>query len=149
MADSIPFTVRPLQPTLVRPFHRDGWVFEIKIDGWRIVAYKSGRHVCLVSRTGVDHTARFRNLAAAVATLGRTPRSSWMARSPSSTSASSRALTSSQNPTLECWPRRRSTSPSTCSMPGARTFGHARWRPDAKCWRRSSTMPGRSSSFRA
>ncbi len=45
MATSIPFTLRPLQPTLVRPFHRDGWAFEEKIDGWRMVAYKRGRHV--------------------------------------------------------------------------------------------------------
>ncbi len=69
MADSIPFSVRPLQPTLVRPFHRDGWVFEEKIDGWRILAYKTGRQVRLVSRTGVDHTGRFRDLATAVAAL--------------------------------------------------------------------------------
>ncbi len=69
MAASIPFTLRPLQPTLVRPFHRDGWVYEVKIDGWRIIAYKSGRQVRLVSRNGVDHTARFRDLAAAVAAL--------------------------------------------------------------------------------
>jgi hypothetical protein len=28
---------RPTAPTLVRePFHRDGWVYEEKIDGWRI-----------------------------------------------------------------------------------------------------------------
>jgi len=30
-----------MAPTLVRePFHRDGWVYEEKIDGWRILAYK-------------------------------------------------------------------------------------------------------------
>jgi bifunctional non-homologous end joining protein LigD len=69
MADSVPFTLRALQPTLVRPFHRDGWVYEVKIDGWRIVAYKNGRQVRFVSRNGVDHTARFRDLAAAVAAL--------------------------------------------------------------------------------
>jgi len=29
-----------MHPTLVRePFHRDGWVYEEKYDGWRIVAY--------------------------------------------------------------------------------------------------------------
>jgi hypothetical protein len=29
----------PLVPTLVRePFHRPGWVFEEKVDGWRILA---------------------------------------------------------------------------------------------------------------
>jgi hypothetical protein len=27
-----------MQPTLVQPFHRDGWVYEKKVDGWRMVA---------------------------------------------------------------------------------------------------------------
>src|SRR4029450_433452 len=31
----------PMAPTLVRePFHRDGWVYEEKVDGWRMLAYK-------------------------------------------------------------------------------------------------------------
>jgi hypothetical protein len=31
-------------PTQVRqPVHRDGWVYEEKIDGWRMLAYKDGR----------------------------------------------------------------------------------------------------------
>ena len=34
----------PMAPTLVREaFHRDGWVYEEKVDGWRIVAYKDGQ----------------------------------------------------------------------------------------------------------
>jgi hypothetical protein len=29
----------PMAPTLVRePFHRDGWVYEEKVDGWRMLA---------------------------------------------------------------------------------------------------------------
>jgi len=24
------------------PFHRDGWVYEEKYDGWRMIAYKDG-----------------------------------------------------------------------------------------------------------
>jgi ATP-dependent DNA ligase len=29
-------------PTQVRePFHRDGWIYEEKVDGWRILAYKA------------------------------------------------------------------------------------------------------------
>jgi ATP-dependent DNA ligase len=41
-----------MAPTLVRePFHRDGWVYEEKVDGWRIVAYKNGTDVRLVSRS--------------------------------------------------------------------------------------------------
>jgi hypothetical protein len=31
-----------LPPALARePFHRDGWVYEDKVDGWRILAYKA------------------------------------------------------------------------------------------------------------
>ena len=59
-----------MAPTLVRePFHREGWVFEEKVDGWRIVAYKDGARVRLVSRNGVDHTKRFGDVAAAIAKL--------------------------------------------------------------------------------
>src|SRR5262249_22281341 len=59
-----------MAPTLVRePFHRDGWIYEEKVDGWRILAYKDGGHVRLVSRHGVDHTKRFPHIAAAVAKL--------------------------------------------------------------------------------
>jgi bifunctional non-homologous end joining protein LigD len=59
-----------MAPTRVRePFRRPGWVFEEKVDGWRILAYKDGDRVRLVSRNGVDHTRRFRDLAAAVAKL--------------------------------------------------------------------------------
>jgi len=56
-----------MAPTLVRePFHRAAWVYEEKVDGWRIVAYKDGKSVRLVSRTGVDHARRFRDIAAAI-----------------------------------------------------------------------------------
>jgi bifunctional non-homologous end joining protein LigD len=57
-------------PTQVRePFHRDGWVYEEKVDGWRILAYKDGARVRLVSRSGRDHTRRFAGIATAVAKL--------------------------------------------------------------------------------
>jgi bifunctional non-homologous end joining protein LigD len=56
--------------TLVRePFHRNGWVYEEKVDGWRIVAYKDGERVRLVSRNGRDHARRFADEATAVAKL--------------------------------------------------------------------------------
>ena len=59
-----------MAPTQIRePFHRDGWVFEEKVDGWRMVAYKDDDHVQLVSRNGVDHTWRFADVAAAIAKL--------------------------------------------------------------------------------
>ena len=66
---------RPIQYSLMiatqvpRPFHRDRWIHEENIDGWRMLAYKSDRTVRLESRSGVDHTRRFPDLAKAVATL--------------------------------------------------------------------------------
>jgi bifunctional non-homologous end joining protein LigD len=59
-----------MHPTLVsRPFHRAGWVYEEKVDGWRMVAYKREDLVQLVSRPGRDHTSRFPELVAAIASL--------------------------------------------------------------------------------
>jgi bifunctional non-homologous end joining protein LigD len=44
-------TVSLMQPTLVStPFHREGWVYEEKYDGWRMVAYKREDRVQLISR---------------------------------------------------------------------------------------------------
>ena len=60
----------PMAPTQVRePFHREGWIYEEKVDGWRMLAYKDGARVRLVSRNGRDHTRRFSDIAAAVAKL--------------------------------------------------------------------------------
>jgi bifunctional non-homologous end joining protein LigD len=57
-------------PTEVRdPFHRDGWVYEEKVDGWRILAHKDGDRIWLLSRTNVDHARRFREVATAIAAL--------------------------------------------------------------------------------
>ena len=62
--------VELMQPTLLaRAFHRDGWVFEEKYDGWRMVAYKDGDDVRLVSRPGTDHTKRFSHLVTAIRKL--------------------------------------------------------------------------------
>jgi len=60
----------PMAPTLVRaPFHRPGWIYEEKVDGYRMLAYKDGARVRLVSRNGVDHTRRYPHIAAAFAQL--------------------------------------------------------------------------------
>jgi bifunctional non-homologous end joining protein LigD len=59
-----------MHPTLVaKPFHRAGWLYEEQYDGWRVVAYKAGRGVRLMSRHGQDLTPRFPALAAAVGAL--------------------------------------------------------------------------------
>ena len=46
-------------------FHRPGWVYEEKVDGYRMVAYKVGNSVQLVSRQGKEFTQRFPDLAKA------------------------------------------------------------------------------------
>jgi ATP-dependent DNA ligase len=46
-----------MAPTRVRePFHRDWWVYEEKVGGWRILAYKDRARVRLISRSGRDQT---------------------------------------------------------------------------------------------
>jgi len=68
--DSIPFRVRPMLATLVHePFDRPGWVYEEKYDGFRLLAYKEGAHVTLLSRNSKDRTQTFAGIAEAVAAL--------------------------------------------------------------------------------
>ena len=56
--------------TLVRePFHKPGWVYEEKYDGYRILAYKQGSRVRLYSRNAIDRTDRFFDVASAMSTL--------------------------------------------------------------------------------
>jgi bifunctional non-homologous end joining protein LigD len=56
--------------TLVdQPFHRPGWVYEEKYDGYRILAYKEGANVTLLSRNAKDRTHSFSDVASAIATL--------------------------------------------------------------------------------
>jgi bifunctional non-homologous end joining protein LigD len=56
--------------TVVRePFHKPGWVYEEKYDGYRILAYKEGSRVRLYSRNAIDRTDRFSEVATAMSTL--------------------------------------------------------------------------------
>jgi bifunctional non-homologous end joining protein LigD len=52
-----------------RPFHKPGWVYEEKYDGYRAVVYKDGKSVRILSRNLKDLTAQFAEVAAAVARL--------------------------------------------------------------------------------
>src|SRR5438093_7632378 len=60
---------RMLATLVAEAFHRHGWVYEEKLDGWRIVAHKEGPRVWLVSRTGRDHAGRFPAVAEAIRRL--------------------------------------------------------------------------------
>jgi bifunctional non-homologous end joining protein LigD len=81
ITDRIPFRVQPMLATLIQqPFHKPGWVYEEKYDGFRILAYKEEASVMLLSRNGNDRTQTYPNIAAAVAKLAdRTlrPPSAW------------------------------------------------------------------------
>ena len=50
-------------------FTRDGWVFELKLDGYRLVASKSHGEALLLTRNGNDYTGVFPEIARAVKAL--------------------------------------------------------------------------------
>jgi bifunctional non-homologous end joining protein LigD len=71
LSSAIPFRVRPMLATLVRePFNADGWTYEEKYDGIRILAYKEGSRVQLLSRNAVDRTHSFPGIVGAIQALG-------------------------------------------------------------------------------
>ena len=53
----------PMLATASEPFHRAGWVFEIKYDGYRLMIERRGDDVTLRSRRGLDLTALFPEIA--------------------------------------------------------------------------------------
>ena len=52
-----------------RPFSRAGWIYELKYDGYRLVAAKEGGNVFLRYRRGADVTALYPELARALRRL--------------------------------------------------------------------------------
>jgi bifunctional non-homologous end joining protein LigD len=68
--NKIPFRISPMLATLVpEPFNKPNWIYEEKYDGVRMLAYKEGSRVTLMSRNAIDRTARYPAIAAAVAQL--------------------------------------------------------------------------------
>lgn len=51
------------------PFHKPGWVYEEKYDGYRAVAYKDGSRVRIISRNLKDLTRQFPEIVETVAKL--------------------------------------------------------------------------------
>ncbi len=51
------------------PFTRANWIFEEKYDGVRILAYKEGSRVTLISRNAIDRTENYPEIARAVLAL--------------------------------------------------------------------------------
>ncbi|MEL7609782.1 MAG: DNA ligase D [Bacillota bacterium] len=55
---------------LVKTVPEDGdWLYELKYDGYRILAYIEGNRARLVTRNGSDYTARFPDIAASLTDL--------------------------------------------------------------------------------
>jgi bifunctional non-homologous end joining protein LigD len=50
-------------------FTRDGWIFELKLDGYRLIASKSKGEALLLTRNGNDYTEVFPEIARAVKAL--------------------------------------------------------------------------------
>src|SRR5215469_14458277 len=66
----IAIRVSPMLATLVaEPFDKPGWVYEEKYDGDRMLAYKEGARVRLLSRNGKDRTSRFPKIVTAIGKL--------------------------------------------------------------------------------
>ena len=70
MPPQIPFRTAPMLATAVdKPFDRPNWTFEPKYDGYRLIAYKEGAKVSLISRNDIDRTDRYPEVALAVKKL--------------------------------------------------------------------------------
>jgi bifunctional non-homologous end joining protein LigD len=70
MSGRVPFRVQPMLATLIKePFQQSGWVYEEKYDGYRILAYKEGGKVTLLSRNAKDRSAHFDAVTVALSAL--------------------------------------------------------------------------------
>lgn len=66
----VPFRIAPMLATLVdTPFDKPNWIYEEKYDGVRMLAYKEGAKVTLISRNAIDRTERYPKIAAAIGKL--------------------------------------------------------------------------------
>ena len=63
------FVLPQLCDTLDRPPSGDGWIYEIKFDGYRIQTRVLDGHVSLKTRKGLDWTARFQAIATSAGKL--------------------------------------------------------------------------------
>jgi bifunctional non-homologous end joining protein LigD len=67
----MPGKTHPMLATLADgPFDRAGWIFEIKWDGYRILASVRNGKVVLSSRHGQDYTSRYESVARALKKIG-------------------------------------------------------------------------------
>lgn len=66
-SNKIPFRISPMLATLVdKPFAAPDWAFEEKYDGIRILAYKEGSEVSLITRNAINRAGGFPEIATAI-----------------------------------------------------------------------------------
>lgn len=57
---AMPKNIKPMQATLIdEPFDKEGWLFEIKWDGYRAITEIEGSRVKLYSRNNIDLTEKY------------------------------------------------------------------------------------------
>ena len=62
--------IPPCEPTLRDRLPKgEGWLYEVKFDGYRMQVHKAGPAITLYTRNGADWTDRFPRLAAALTSL--------------------------------------------------------------------------------
>jgi DNA ligase D-like protein (predicted ligase) len=66
----VPFRLSPmLAASADKPFTKPSWIFEQKYDGVRILSYKEGEQVSLMSRNRIDRSDRYPHVVAAIEKL--------------------------------------------------------------------------------
>lgn len=67
---AMPTLVKPMMATLVKQsFDHPNWIFEIKWDGYRIIAYLNNKNVTLLSRNQQNYTKIFSEVSESLAQL--------------------------------------------------------------------------------
>jgi ATP-dependent DNA ligase len=51
------------------PYSRSGWIYELKYDGFRMLASHQGKRTEIISRRGTDYSDRFPEIIAELLTL--------------------------------------------------------------------------------
>lgn len=70
MEARIPFRISPMLAALTaKPFDEPGWVYEEKYDGIRLLAYKEGSHVKLLTRNNIERSESFHRITRTIRAL--------------------------------------------------------------------------------
>lgn len=58
-----PKTIRPMLASLTsKPFNNKDWIFEIKWDGYRVISFKNGNNISLISRNQTSYDEKFKSV---------------------------------------------------------------------------------------